>query len=126
MSVAGTAALAAHADSIDRKVDSAYQTSYTSFQLKASSAYKAVLASSVQAERSAPVDPYLAWLKYAAYENPRAAYEFQCLAETIRDLQGRYNSRGNHADPGVPRDVLKYIETYQFYVVHRWMEQLKD
>ena len=126
MSADGTAASAARAGSIDRQVDPAYRDSYFSFQKKASSAYKAVLASSVQAERSTSADPYLAWLRYAAYVNTPAAYEFQCLAETIRDLQGRYNSRGNHADPGVPRDVLDYIETYQYYVIQRWMDQLKE
>lgn len=86
MSVPSTTDSAIHANSIDQEVNSANQTSYTYFQKKVSSAFEAFLASILQAEKSNPADPNLAWLKYTAYVNTAAAFEFQCLAESIRDL----------------------------------------
>lgn len=113
MSVSGTAGSAAHANSIDGEVDPAYQNSYIRFQERAPKEYQAA-----RATLSSP-NSYLGWLKYAAYVNTPAAYEFQGLAKIIHDLLGRHISRGKYANPGVPRDALDYIESYRQYVIDR-------
>ncbi|KAM5370579.1 hypothetical protein ACJZ2D_008405 [Fusarium nematophilum] len=67
-----------------------------------------------------------AWLYFASVVNPKAAYAFTRIAETMRGIQGPYNKNGNRCEWVLPPNPLTYIEDYQFYVEERWMDTLKD
>lgn len=67
-----------------------------------------------------------AWVHYAAVVNPKAAFEFTRVAETMRGIQGKYNKAGEVSDWTMPRNPLVYIEEYQSYIEDRWMNTFSD
>ena len=97
--------------------DAEYRVSLRHFEKKASTAYAACLLDS---------NPLEQWFKFAAITNTIAAFEFECIAEAVRDLQGEDNAKGEYAKLAAPEDPIEYLEAHQFSIIQRWHDIIKE
>jgi hypothetical protein len=109
---------------VSQTADKAYFLSLASFKKQKIAEWQRHLASLPEGGDSLEL-PYFRWVYYVAKINSRAAFNFACIAEVIRGLQGPYNSKRGYADAGYPHYPLAYLVEIQFYVVERWMKTLQ-
>lgn len=69
----------------------------------------------------------IGWLQLGAVLNPRAALDFDMIAEAAIDLRERYHPEKKDFDLRVGKlDPPNYLENYQFGIPQEWMVTIQD